>query len=142
MSNYIQSMGIIVTDAELVTTATGYKFYAFTFSSRMKSSKAKDLKPVYFSCSMDASKQKLASFLKKGTRVAINGELYCLETYYSEKREEQVVKPKVQVLSVALLGALLKPTTPANSEEERVASPEEEDQKFKAQEYRESELPF
>ena len=142
MVSFLQSVGIVVDDPELVTTSSGYKFFSFAFASRMKNSQSKDLRPVYFACSMDASKEKLVSFLKKGSRVVLNGELYCLDSYWSEKKQETVVKPKVKVLSVAFIKTLDDRRT--ETQEEKVAVSERLKPQIKeySEGEEEEELPF
>lgn len=99
----ITLIGNVGNDAKLVEYQ-GNKFLDFSIASTKKIKNGNETKEItnWYDCNFDNIK--IAEYLKKGTKVYIEGN-FKLDTFYSEKMQKHIPKINVYVRVLELLSA-------------------------------------
>lgn len=115
MSKKIIITGNVVRDAE-VRTVNDKSVINFTVASNeryLDKDGVKQTKASYFNCSMWRDKTTVAQYIKKGTKVYVDGSPSA--EYYETKSGEKMALMKIRVTDFELLGGNSKPAQESQS---------------------------
>lgn len=103
-----QATGYVATQPKEIVPASGNKFYSFELSVKKRGKKEEEPSTLYISCAMDMSKKNVAKIMSSGKKVFVSGVIYDLQTFFSERKQQEIVKPKASVHHVDLISFPVK----------------------------------